>query len=165
MAAGTPVAMAAPTAAEVVVTPAAPAAPIVAPLWKSLTFWIGVVGSPLLAIILGILVAFKVITPKMLESLRRNKVVEIADKVCAGFEKFAEGTDVKWDDAMAQALRAVVVRLGDLTAEDTALVTSIVENRKVQAAVKAVKTPEPEVAADAPKDSTSTVKPGDKMDA
>lgn len=93
-------------------------------------------GGPLFAIILGILVAFGVIGQKQIEFLKRHKIVEIADKVVSQFEKFAAGTKPKWDDVLAQALRAVVDRVGTLTDDQQALVKAVVAERQAQADVK-----------------------------
>ncbi len=103
------------------------------PMWKSPSFWIGIVGGPLLSIILGVLVAFGIFGQQQINWLKRNKIVEIADKVVTQFEKFASGTSPKWDDVLAQALRAVVDRVGTLTEDQQTLVKSVVEERQAQA--------------------------------
>lgn len=134
-----PAAMAAPTAdakAAPTITVAAPE-----PIWKSSAFWIGVVGGPVLSIIFGVLVAFKVIGQKQFDFLRRHKIVEIADKVVSSFEKFSTGTAPKWDDVLAQALRAVVDRVGALEGTEEAIVKAVVAERQSQAEVKSAVAP------------------------
>lgn len=136
-----PAPMSAPAAAPAPIAPTA-AAPVprktvvsvkAEPVWKSPAFWIGIVGGPVLGAILAILLAFGVIQKKHVAWLRRNNVVKIADKVVSQFEAFAGGTKNKWDDVAAQALKAVVQRVGELTEEEKALVEGIVSERKEQA--------------------------------
>lgn len=131
-----PVAAAVPEAMTPVAAPPTVTVAAAEPIYKSAAFWIGVVGSPVLSIIFGVLVAFKVIGQKQFDFLRRHKIVEIADKVVSSFEKFAEGTAPKWDDVVAQTLRAVIDRVGALEGTEVTLVKAVVAERKAQAEVK-----------------------------
>jgi hypothetical protein len=148
-------AMAAPGESEAPVLP-----PKDTPIWKSPAFWIGTVGGPVLGVILAILLAFGVIQKKHLKYLRDNDIVKTADKVVNGFETFAAGTKITWDDVIAQALRAVVNRVGDLTEEEKQKVKNVVEDRKNQAEAK-----EKAVAADETEAMEDETKPETEKDA
>lgn len=103
------------------------------PVWKTAGFWIGVVGGPLLTIILAVLVAFGVIRKKWLDYLREKEIIKIADKVVTNIEAYAKSTEAKWDDIVAQALKAVVIRVGELTEEEKKVVERVVNDRAEQA--------------------------------
>lgn len=123
-------AMTVPEAAPV----AKPAAP--KPEWKTATFWILKVVIPIITFILTLLVALGVIKKTWLQWLKDKKIVEIADKVATQFETYAKGTKPNWDDVLAQALKAVVTRLGELTPEEKAKVEAVIAERKDQAGNK-----------------------------
>lgn len=123
--------MAAEPAMAVAATPEKPKTET--PVWKTAGFWIGVVGGPLFSIVLAILVAFGVIRKKWLTYLREKEIVKIADKVVTNIEAYAQGTEAKWDDVVAQALKAVVTRVGELTEEEKKVVESVVKDREAQA--------------------------------
>ena len=80
------------------------------PKWKTASFWISEIGLPLILFILG-LGWFKQSWAKW---MKQKGILVVADKVANGFEAYAEKTPAVWDDALAQALKAVVARFGEL---------------------------------------------------
>lgn len=114
---------------------AKPAAP--KPEWKTATFWILKVVIPIIIFILTLLVALGVIKKTWLEWLKEKRAIEIADKVVTQLEAYAEGdSKTDWKDVAAQALRAAVTRLGELTEDQKAKVAEVVSERKDQAEKK-----------------------------
>lgn len=103
------------------------------PEWKTAAFWITKVALPILGVILALLVAFGVFKKTWLQWLKEKNAVEIADKVVTQFETYAKGTKANWDDILAQVLKAVVTRVGELTGDMEVQVRKVVEERKEQA--------------------------------
>ncbi len=125
-----PAAMPAPTAPE------KPKVKEPTPEWKKASFWILKVVLPILFFVLGLLVTLGVIKKSWLQWLRKKKIIEIADKVVTQFETYAKASSATWDDILAQVLKAVVVRIGELAPEEENTVRKIVEERKGQAEKK-----------------------------
>ena len=123
---GAPMAVAPPKAATVV----APKAPV--PEWKTGSFWVLKVVLPILLFVLTLLVTLGVVKKTWLVWLREKNAIKIADKVVSGFLSYAKSTDASWDDILSEALKAVVVRLGELTPELESKVKAVVVNRRKQ---------------------------------
>lgn len=102
------------------------------PAWKTAEFWILRVVLPVLLFVLGL----GILKKTWLQWLKEKGIIAVADKVVSGFEAYATGTKVKWDDALAQALKAVVARFGELTDAQEAKVKALVAERKEQAEKK-----------------------------
>jgi len=133
----TPANEAAPVAAQPAAPVAAqPAAPVATPEWKTAGFWISKVVLPILLFVLGLLMTLGVIKKSWAQWARDKGIMTVADKVVSGFLSYAEGTPAAWDDILAQALKAVVTRFGDLAPEEKAKVEAVVAERKVQAEKK-----------------------------
>lgn len=102
------------------------------PEWKTASFWISKVVLPILLFVLGL----GWLKKSWLLWLKEKGIMVVADKVANGFEAYAKGTPAKWDDALAQALKAVVARFGELTPEQEAKVKAVVKERQEQAEKK-----------------------------
>lgn len=136
----TPAPAMAPVAAPVAPKATAPAQPTPAPAtapqaatkpvpgWKKPEFWISSVILPVLLFVLG-LGWFK---KTWAQWMKEKGILVVADKVASGFEAYAAQTPALWDDALAQALKAVVARFGELTPEQEAVVKGVIEERKAQ---------------------------------
>lgn len=131
-----PAMTAAPVAPAPAVTPAAPVVKEPTPEWKTAGFWISKVVVPILLFVLGLLMTLGVIKKSWAQWARDKGIITVADKVVTGFLSYAEGTPAKWDDILAQALKAVVTRFGELAPEEKAKVEAVVKERKEQAEKK-----------------------------
>jgi len=105
--------------------------------WKTAGFWIFKIVIPVVFFILALLVSINVIKREWLAWVRKKGIITVADKVVTGFESYAKGTPANWDDILAQAMRAVIVRFGELLPEEEETVKKLVEERKEQAEKKA----------------------------
>lgn len=125
---------AAPVAAMDAPKPAAeqPKAKEPTPEWKTASFWISKVVLPILLFVLGL----GWLKKSWLLWLKEKGIMVVADKVANGFEAYVKGTPAKWDDVLAQALKAVVARFGELTPEQEAKVKAVVKERQEQAEKK-----------------------------
>jgi len=121
-----------PAAMAPVPVPDKPKTATPAPKWKTASFWISEVALPVLLFVLG-LGWFKQSWAKW---MKEKGILVIADKVANGFEAYAEKTPALWDDALAQALKAVVARFGELSPEQEAKVKAVIEERKQQSEKK-----------------------------
>lgn len=108
--------------------------------WKKPEFWISKIILPVFLFVLG-LGWFK---KTWAQWMKEKGILVVADKVASGFEAYATQTPALWDDALAQALKAVIARFGSLTDEQQAKVKAVVEERKAQAEAKTAKKDEGE---------------------
>lgn len=134
---GVPVAMTAPAATmapdKLIPTVIAPPVAKSIPETKTTKFWVVLVVTPVLTMVVTLLLVFGVWKSSWSKWMREKQVYTIADKVCSTFEGYADDGKKDWKDIAALCLRAVTSRLGQLSDYEKDKVEKVVEDRIEQA--------------------------------